>query len=73
MIHALKNLTKDFTENDWLDLIATLIVVIICLVLGIIAKFGGVNANTQENLSLAVAIIITALAAWLVRRDHLGK
>lgn len=73
MIHALKNLTKDFTTNDWLDLIATLIVVIICLVLGIIAKFGETNANTQENLSLAVAIIITALAAWLVRRDRLGK
>ena len=73
MIHALKNLTKVFTTNDWLDLIATLIVVIICLVLGIIAKFGETNANTQENLSLAVAIIITALAAWLVRRDRLGK
>lgn len=73
MIHALKNLTKDFTENDWLDLIATLIVVIICLVIGIIAKFGEADANTQENLSLAVAIIITALAAWLVRRDRLGK
>ena len=73
MIHALKNLTKDFTTNNWLDLIATLIVVIICLVIGIIAKFGGADANTQENLSLAVAIIITALAAWLVRRDRLGK
>lgn len=73
MIHALKNLTKDFTTNDWLDLIATLIVVIICLAIGIIAKFGGADANTQENLSLAVAIIITALAAWLVRRDRLGK
>lgn len=73
MIHALKNLTKDFTENDWLDLITTLIVVIICLVLGIIARFGDVNRIMQENLSLAVAIIITALAAWLVRRDRLGK
>lgn len=73
MIHVLKNLTKDFTTNDWLDLIATLIVAIICLAIGIIAKFGETNANTQENLSLAVAIIITALAAWLVRRDRLGK